>query len=199
MAKISLDYYRQQNVVHLAKDLLGKYLFTRIDGQLTSGMIVETEAYNGRTDAACHAHAYKRTARTSIMYEAGGLAYVYLCYGIHHLFNIVTNQEEYADAVLIRAVEPVDGLDIMLARRGKSKPDNRLTAGPGSLSKALGINRSFYGESLDGNTIWLEDRNIRFSKGEIVETTRIGVDYAGDDAFLPWRFYVKDNPYISKK
>jgi len=199
MAKLPLDYYQQDDVVELARDLLGKYLFTKINGQLSSGIIVETEAYNGRTDRACHAHLNKRTPRTSIMYEAGGRAYVYLCYGIHNLFNIVTNQKDKADAVLIRAVEPVDGLDLMLERRNKSKLDKRLTAGPGSLSKALGINRSHYGELLNDSTIWLEDKNLHYSSNEIVETTRIGVDYAREDALLPWRFYVKDNPYISKK
>ncbi len=199
MAKISLDYYQQNDVLYLAKDLLGKYLFTKIDGKLTCGIIVETEAYRGHGDAACHAHMNRRTRRTSIMYKKGGVAYVYLCYGVHNLFNVITNQKGQADAVLIRAIEPTNGLETMLMRRRKIKLNNRLTAGPGNLSKALGIEQSHYGTLLNGNIMWLEDRNIRFEKKEIVETARIGVNYAGEDAFLPWRFYIKRNPYVSKK
>ena len=198
MSKISFSYYQNNDVVFLAKDLLGKLLFSNIDGMISAGMITETEAYNGRTDKACHAYPNKRTKRTSIMYQHGGMAYVYLCYGIHNLFNIVTNKKGVADAVLIRSLEPVNGIDEMLKRRKLDKLLPRLSSGPGSMSKALGINRNHNGISLLEDTIWLEGYR-QFKEKDIVSTTRIGIDYAEEDALLPWRFYVKDNPFISKK
>lgn len=198
MSKLSNTYFQNDDVVFLAKDLLGKLLVTKIDDEITAGIITETEAYNGRTDKACHAYNNKRTPRTSVMYKSGGLAYVYLCYGIHNLFNIVTNSEGLADAVLIRAVEPLKGHKTMLKRRSLTKIEPRLSSGPGSMSKALGINRTHNGISLVGEDIWLE-HYTSFEDKDIIQTTRIGIDYAEEDAFLPWRFYVKNNRFISKK
>ena len=163
---------------------------------VSMGMIVETEAYNGRTDKACHAHNNRFTNRTKIMYEAGGVAYVYLCYGIHHLFNIVTNEHGLADAVLIRAVEPVAGVDLMVQRRNMAAGKVALTSGPGSMSKALGIEKAHYGASLMGDTIWLEDgQSNDFS---IAARKRIGIDYAEEDKDLPWRFIMEGNKWVSK-
>lgn len=172
-------------------------LVTKIGGQRTSGRIVETEAYRGATDRASHAWNNRRTKRTEIMYGHGGVAYVYLCYGIHHLFNVVTNVKDVPHAVLIRALEPVEGIDTMLWRCGKQKVDTTLTAGPGSLSKALGITTALTGESLSGDVLWIEDA-LPVPKAQIVAGTRVGVAYAMDDAYLPYRFSVRGNPWVSK-
>lgn len=198
MSKLPLSFYQQPDVLQISKDLLGMYLVTQHNGVYTAGKIVETEAYNGRTDKACHAHLNRRTKRTEIMYAAGGVAYVYLCYGIHHLFNVVTNAEGLADAVLVRAVEPVEGIEAMLVRRSLTKPGPRISAGPGLTSQALGIDRSLYGTSLAGNTLWIEDRGQGVSTQNIVAGPRVGVAYAKEDALLPWRFSVAGNPWVSK-
>lgn len=195
--KLDQQFYEHDDVVEIGKNLLGKYLFTRIGGVLSGGMIVETEAYNGRCDKACHAFNNKRTKRTAIMYEPGGKAYVYLCYGIHYLFNVTTNRADKADAILIRAIEPTVGLEVMQQRRKMAAVAPRLTAGPGVVSQALGISREQYGESLLGNVVWIEDRNVTIPETEIVSGKRIGVEYAGEDALLPWRFYIKDNEWVS--
>lgn len=195
--KLPLAFYNRGEVVQIAKDLLGKYLFTQVDGVITAGKIVETEAYNGRTDKACHAY-HKRTNRNEIMYAQGGHAYVYLCYGIHHLFNVVTNKEGSADAVLIRALEPVMGVEEMKLRRG-NVPFNKLTAGPGTLSQALGIKVALQNKaSLVGSEVWLAERRSE-EVGEIETDVRIGVDYAEEDTLLPWRFYIKHNKFVSRK
>lgn len=185
-------------MVWLARDLIGKKLCTSIDGQYTSGIITETEAYRSWEDKACHAHQERRTKRTEIMFAEGGHAYVYLCYGIHHLFNIVTNTEGNAEAVLIRAIEPLEGLDIMKERRGREKADKTLSSGPGTLTQALGIKTGHYGDRLDGERIWLE-HHLSPTEKDIAVSTRIGVDYAGDDALLPWRFYLKTSQFVSKR
>jgi len=198
MNKLPLEFYTRPDVVQIAQELLGKVLVTQVEGQLTEGIIVETEAYSGRNDKACHANDGLRTARTEIMYGQGGVSYVYLCYGIHHLFNIVTNVEGLADAVLIRAVEPLTGMDLMLQRRKMAEPAYRLTAGPGSMSKALGITTTHYGLSLSGDTIWLEDRGIEIVESNIVTGIRVGVDYAGEHAKYHWRFSIKGNKWVSK-
>lgn len=192
------DFYLQHDVVYAARQLLGKVLVSNTDDQYTAGMIVETEAYSGYLDKACHAWKGK-TNRNRIMFENGGVAYVYLCYGIHHLFNVVTNTSEFADAVLIRALEPLEGVNTMLARREKNQPDRSLTSGPGSLSKALGIRMEHYGTKLyTSHKLWIEDRGLMINPQDIIATPRIGVGYAGDDALLPWRFFVENNPYVSK-
>jgi len=194
---LSKTYFENENVVFLAKDLIGKQLSTCIDGVLTSGVITETEAYAGQGDKACHAHLGRFTKRTKVMYESGGIAYVYLCYGIHHLFNIVTNTKGNADAILVRAIQPTLGMDIMQERRGKSKMDKTLTSGPGNISKALGISKTYNSLSVTSENIWIED--IGHNPSNIKETTRIGIDYAGEDAALPWRFYDKDSKFVSVK
>lgn len=171
-----------------------------VDDRLTSGIITETEAYRGVGDKACHAHLGRFTDRTKIMYENGGVAYVYLCYGIHHLFNIITNTDEQADAILMRAVEPVDGIQTMLERRGKLILDKTLTAGPGNFSKAFGLNKSHYGEEMTGDLVWIEkNETFTFKDDDITTTTRIGIDYAEEDKDLPWRFYLNSSKFVSKK
>jgi DNA-3-methyladenine glycosylase len=189
------SYYLNPDVVNLAKDLLGKYLVTQIDGKLTSGMIVETEAYAGVTDKASHAYGDRRTTRTEIMYCIGGTAYVYLCYGVHSLFNIVTNGKDIPHAVLIRGIVPADGTEIMLQRTGKASLTKKFGIGPGNVSKALGIHYSQTGLDLTkkpinkkNNGIWLEERGFFVEPSKILVTTRIGVQYSGEDATLPYRF-----------
>jgi DNA-3-methyladenine glycosylase len=185
---INQDYYKTQDVVFLSKDMLGKFLLTSFDGKLTGGMIIETEAYKGPEDKASHAYGNRRTKRNEVMYHNGGICYVYLCYGIHALFNIVTNKIDIPHAILIRAIEPSIGIEHMLDRRGKKKWTHTLTSGPGSLTVALGIKLSHNGLSVTGPDIWLEDRGIKLEDNQIMATPRIGVDYAGEDAALPWRF-----------
>lgn len=200
MPRLTAAFYRRPDPVLIARELLGKHLVTDFDGQRTTGRIVETEAYRAPDDRACHAYGDRRTARTETMFQAGGVAYIYLCYGIHHLFNVVTGPADAAHAVLIRALEPVEGLEIMLARRGLEGVRPQLTAGPGVMSKALGIERSFDGASLldPSSPIWIEDRGSAPAAEAIAAGPRIGVDYAGECAGRPWRFYVKDNPWVSK-
>ncbi len=185
--KLPPEYYEKEDVVALARDLLGKVLCTRVNGVLTQGIIRETEAYNGIVDKACHAFGGRRTARTEIMFWKGGHAYVYLCYGIHHLFNVVTGSEDQPTAILIRGIEPLEGIDEMLKRRKKKDP-RKLASGPGTLSQALGIHTSHTGLPLNGDQIWLEDHGILPPSHEIRCTPRIGVDYAEEDALLPYRF-----------
>ncbi len=195
--KLPKSLYSGDDPVNIAKNLLGKILCTKFDGILTSGKIVETEAYNGRTDKACHSHIHGKTERTKIMFGEPGVAYVYLCYGIHHLFNVVTNEVGKADAVLVRGIEPVDGIETILERRGKSKLERSVGGGPGIVSQALRITTDNYGEDLTGNLIWIEDRGIKVPESEIVASPRVGVDYAEEDAKLPWRFRIKGNGFTS--
>lgn len=199
MKKLPVSFYQRNDVLKIAKELLGKILVTRFDGIETSGRIVEVEGYNGIIDKASHAFGGKRTNRNEIMYADGGVAYVYLCYGIHHLFNVVTHSKETPHAILIRALEPITGIDEMLRRAGKKKFDNTLTRGPGNLSKALGIFTSHSGSSLRSKKLFIAADDFFFAKKEIVASPRIGVDYAGNDALLPYRFYIKGNPFISGK
>ena len=199
MAKLKRGFYQRKDVVLIAKELLGKHFYVQSLEGLTVGKITEVEAYAGRNDQASHARDGLRTARNEIMYEKGGMTYVYLIYGIHHLFNVVTNIEGFADAVLIRGIEPLDGVDLMMKRRAKSKLDKTLTSGPGTLSQAFGINYKRHNDlDLLGNEIWIEDQPI-LKEDQIVTSTRIGVDYAGEDALKPWRFYIMDNKWVSKK
>jgi DNA-3-methyladenine glycosylase len=195
MNKLGLTFYQQEDVVKAAKQLLGKILVTQLDGVRTSGIITETEAYAGVDDKASHAWNNRRTRRTEIMYMPGGVAYVYLCYGIHYLFNVITNAIDVPHAVLIRAIEPVDGIDMMKARYGKAP--QLFTAGPGSLSKALSIASFLNGEDLTGNKVWIEDADT-IPERKILTGSRVGVSYAGDDAYLPYRFSIKDNKWVSK-
>lgn len=199
MKKLSLDFYRGDDVLKIARELIGKLLVTKWNGIVTSGRIVETEAYQGVIDRASHAYGGRRTARNEIMYSDGGAAYVYLCYGIHHLFNVVTHSKETPHAILIRALEPIKGVPVMLERTGKEKPDNTLTRGPGNVSKALGIHTHHSGYSLLSKELFLADDGFEFDKKAIARSPRIGVDYAGPHALWPYRFYVKGNPFVSGK
>jgi DNA-3-methyladenine glycosylase len=197
--KLPISFYTRTDVVQVAKELLGKYLFTNLDGIFTGGIITETEAYNGIGDRASHAFGGRRTARTETMYSQGGTAYVYLCYGIHSLFNVVTNTKDNPHAVLIRAIHPVIGIDHMLKRRKMGLVKKNLSAGPGTVSEALGIHYSHSGLSLLGNKIWIEDKGIKVNKKNIIVSKRIGVDYAGEDAHLPYRFVLDPSVLISLK
>jgi len=195
--KLGADFYNRSNVIKVANELLGKLLVTRFDGKLSSGRIVETEAYAGTVDRASHAWNGRRTNRTEIMYGEPGIAYVYLCYGIHQMFNVVTNKKDIPHAILIRAVEPVEGIDIMLQRTGKKKVDFTLTRGPGNVTKALGIFTHHTGMGLLGDELFIADDGYKVTKKDILATRRIGVDYAGPDAQLLYRFILKNNPYVS--
>ena len=196
--KLAESYYHSADVIALSKDLIGKYLFTCIDDITTGGYIVETEAYNGVIDKASHAFGNRQTPRTKTMFMQGGIAYVYLCYGIHEMFNVVTSVEGQPHAILIRAIEPTDGLEAMLYRRNMITLKPNITSGPGSVAKALGISRNINAFSLQSDTIWVEDRGLIIPDESIAAVPRVGVSYAGDDALLPYRFYVKGNPFVSK-
>jgi len=199
MEKLPASFYHRTNVVTIAKELLGKLLVTTFNGEVTAGRIVETEAYNGIVDKASHSYGGRRTNRTETMYAAGGIAYVYLCYGIHHLFNVVTNVQDTPHAILIRAIEPVKGTDIMLRRMKKEKADYSIGRGPGNVSKALGISVVHTRLSLLQNEIYIADDGTVIKPSQIATGPRIGVDYAAEDALLPYRFYVKGNHYVSGK
>lgn len=188
MAALPKAFYARPDVVAVSRELLGKRLCTKLNGGVTKAIITETEAYAGIDDRASHAYGGRRTARTEPMYADGGTAYVYLCYGIHHLFNVVTNVEGIPHAVLIRAAIPAEGEMLMLRRRQKKSVDKALLGGPGSLSKALGITTRLTGESLWSERIWIEDTGIVPDVSKIKAGPRIGIDYAGEDAARPYRF-----------
>ena len=191
------EFYQREDVVRIAKELLGKILVTNFKNQLTAGRIVETEAYNGPHDKAAHSYNYKRTNRTEAMYKDGGIAYIYLCYGIHQMFNIVTNTIDIPNAILIRAIEPITGVDIMLKRSNKLLADFTLTKGPGNVGKALGFNTIYTGMSLQSEDIFIIDDGFVHHDNQIVVTKRIGVDYAKEDALLPYRFYILGSNFKS--
>jgi DNA-3-methyladenine glycosylase len=199
MKKLAHDFYRRENVLQIAEELLGKLLVTTKDGVTTSGRIVECEAYAGVTDKASHAYGGRRTNRNEVMYGEAGVAYVYFCYGIHHLFNVVTHSKGIPHAILVRSLEPLIGIKDMLLRTGKKQVDNTLTRGPGNLSKALGIDTRDSGTLLTEKKIFLADDDFAYLKSQIVTSPRIGVAYAGEDASLPYRFYIKGNSYVSGK
>jgi DNA-3-methyladenine glycosylase len=198
MKKLTRRFYEGADVVRIARDLIGKIIVTRIDGSETSARIVETEAYAGVTDRASHAYGGRRTGRTEVIYARGGTAYVYLCYGIHHLFNVVTHEADTPHAVLIRGVEPLKGVVRMLERTGKSAGDHSLGRGPGNVSKALGITTALTGESLLGDLVFIAGDGYAYNPDDIIATPRIGVDYAGEDALLLYRFSVKGHAHVSK-
>ncbi len=188
--KLSKTYYQHEDVVFLAKDLLGKLLITEIDGIQTGGIITETEAYS-EIEKGCHAYNKRKTERTKIMFEAGGLSYVYFCYGMHHLFNIVTGKKDTAQAILIRAIHPTIGIETILQRRGKTKADKNVCNGPGKLCQALGITKEHYGLQLTKEKIWLSTSSFKVKEDQIQITPRIGIDYAEEHKNLPWRFLLK--------
>ena len=185
MSKLPLAFYKEEDPVLIAQKLIGKRLCTKINNQFTAGIITETEAYD-ESEKGCHAYKGKRTPRTEIMFHEGGFVYVYLCYGIHHLFNVVTGKNDHASAVLVRGILPEKGIKVIEKRR-KQKLNKNLTNGPGKISQALGINTSHYGCNLVQNTIWIEEGKNVAAK-QIIATPRIGIDYAEEDALLPWRF-----------
>lgn len=189
MKKLPLSFYQREDVVSIARELLGKIIVTKFDGITTTGRITETEAYNGIGDKASHAYAGRRTARTEIMYKHGGTAYVYLCYGIHHLFNVVTNAADVPHAVLIRGIKPLTGIDAMMQRANKTKLDKNSGKGPGNVSKLLGISTGHTGHSLMSKDLFIADDGYVVDPSKIVTTARIGVEYALEDALLPYRFY----------
>lgn len=199
--RLPRSFFDGENVVSTASALLGKRLCTYIDGEFTAGRIVETEAYAAVGDKACHAHLGRFTKRTKTMYEPGGTAYIYLCYGIHHLFNIVCNVKGTPDAVLIRAVEPLHGNDVMLRRRNMEKQKRNLTAGPGILSQALGITKKLNEEDIcHSEQLWVcrEEEDFILPKTDEIETgPRVGIGYAGDDVHLPWRFWINGTKWKS--
>jgi DNA-3-methyladenine glycosylase len=190
MTILPLEYYQNDDVLFLSRDLLGKFLLTKIGPIVTGGMIIETEAYKAPEDRASHAFGNRCTNRNRVMFEDGGISYVYQCYGIHALFNIVTSTTAHPHAILIRAIAPSIGVEEMLRRRKMDKVTKRLTGGPGTLTQALGITRLHNGYPLTGNVIWLEDRSVKVSPESIVTGSRVGIDYAGEDALLPWRFRI---------
>jgi DNA-3-methyladenine glycosylase len=191
-------FYTRHDVVTIARELIGKILVTEWNGEKTSGRIVETEAYNGEIDKASHAFR-GMTKRTEVMFGGGGKAYVYLCYGIHQMFNIVTNKDGIPHAILIRGVEPLEGIDIMLERTGKKFLDNTLTKGPGNVGKALGFHTSQCGHSLQSEELYIVDDGFVIPDEAVGISPRIGVAYAGEDALLPYRFFVRGNPFVSAK
>jgi DNA-3-methyladenine glycosylase len=196
--KLKTEFYIRTDVVQIARELLGKVLVTSIEGQRCEAIITETEAYAGVTDKASHAYGGRLTARTRPIYLRGGHAYVYLCYGIHHLFNVVTNIEGVPDAVLIRGVEPIKGIPLMMKRRGHQELKPALTQGPGALSVAMGIQTIHSGLQLTNKTIWINDAAQTIAEQDIIASPRVGVAYAAEDALRPYRFRIKGNKWVSK-
>jgi DNA-3-methyladenine glycosylase len=201
MNRLPKEFYLRTDVVQVSRALLGKVLVTQFEGVRTAGLITEVEAYRAPDDRACHAWNNRRTNRTEVMFREGGTAYVYLCYGIHHLFNVVTAPEGMAHAILVRAVEPLEGIEIMRERRKDPLPGLRLTTGPGALSQALGLTTAWTGQSLllPDTPVWIEDRGRLVSDTEIAAGPRIGVDYAGECAAWEWRFWLRDSAFVSRK
>ena len=199
MKKLPLSFYNRKDVLTIAREMLGKVVYTNIDGQITSGRIVETEGYVGTIDKASHAFGGRRTPKNEHMYHGAGTAYIYVCYGMHQMLNIVTNEEDMPDAVLIRAIEPIMGWDIMAQRTGKNESDPTITRGPGNVGKALGVHKRYSGIHLLDEVIYLMDDGFKLPEDAIGVSHRIGVESAGEDALLPYRFYIKGNMYVSGK
>lgn len=197
--KLPLEFYTRRNVLLVARGLLGcKLVVPTADGTRVSGLIVETEAYIGPEDKASHAYNNRRTRRTETMFGMGGTAYVYFIYGMYYQFNVVTNRADVPHAVLVRALEPSEGVEEMRQRR-PGKSDRQLTSGPGKLCQALGLDRSFDGEDLLGERVWLEAAERKLTPRHIMSGPRIGIDYAEEYILKPWRFWVKDNPFVSRR
>jgi DNA-3-methyladenine glycosylase len=197
-AKLPRQFYTRSNVLAVSRALLGKLLVVPgPDGSRVSGFIVETEAYRGPEDRASHAYGGRRTRRTETMYQMGGSAYVYFVYGMYHQFNVVTNVQDIPHAILIRALEPVEGIELMLRRRLPHSGRN-LTNGPGKLCIALGIDRQLEAADLLGESVWIEEGR-RVSPRAIACGPRVGIDYAEDWVAKPWRFWIRGNPYVSKQ
>ncbi len=197
MNKLSLNFYRRENIFQISLELIGKILVSHINGIRTSGRIVEIEAYNGIIDKASHAYNGKRTKRNETMYAEAGKAYMYICYGMHDMFNVITNEEGIPHAILIRAIEPLEGMETMMKRKGLSAFTNKLTICPGNLSKAMGLNVEQDGEFLNSKTVYIAEDGFHFDESLICRSARIGMTSAGEDSLQPYRFYVKGNPFVS--
>lgn len=196
--KLSREFYTRGDTLQIARDLLGKVLVVPAENsERVSAMIVETEAYLGAIDKAAHSYNNRRTKRTETMFAVGGTVYVFFIYGMYFQFNVVVSEKDTPHAILIRAVEPVENIEIMRTRRS-AMPDKNLTSGPGKLCIALGIDKTFNNEDLLGNRVWLEEGKT-FSNTEIESGKRIGIDYAEEFAKKPWRFWVKENQFVSRK
>jgi len=196
--KLGRDFYTRADTLLVARELLGKLLVVPQGGARVAGRVAETEAYVGTEDRASHAFGGRRTARTETMYARGGVAYVYLVYGMHHQFNVVTGPEGSPQAVLVRALEPAEGV-VYMRRRRPVRDERALASGPGKLCQALGIDRSFNGEDLTGPRVWLEDDGFAVAPSEVASGPRVGVAYAGEHALLPWRFWLRGSAFVSRK
>jgi DNA-3-methyladenine glycosylase len=196
--KLPREFYTRANVLTVARELLGKLLVVpTARGKRVSGIIVEAEAYRGPQDRAAHSYGGRRTKRTEPMYGIGGTAYVFFVYGMYYQFNVVTNAADAPQAVLIRALEPVEGIELMRKRR-EAQPDHNLTNGPGKLCIALGIDRKLDGADLLGNKVWLEEAR-KIPRSQIASGPRVGIDYAEEWKDKPWRFWIRDNSFVSRK
>ncbi len=196
--KLAREFYARTDTLKVARELLGKRLVVPASGRRVSGIIVETEAYMGPEDKGAHSYNNRRTNRTEVMYACGGLAYVYFIYGLHHQFNVVTNREGTPHAVLIRAIEPEEGIELMRERRA-GRRETEIASGPGKLCAALGLDRTFNGADLTGELVWIEDAGRVVPARRIARGPRIGIDYAGEYVDRPWRFWIKDNPHVSRR
>ena len=195
--KLPRDFFTRTDTLRIARELLGKLLVVPADdGRRVSGMIVETEAYLGEIDKAAHSFGGRRTARNEITYAEGGHVYVFFVYGMYHQLNLVAGLQDQPHVVLIRAVEPVEGIEIMRERRGEMK-DKNLTSGPGKLCIAFGITRELNGADLMGDRIWVEGHR-ELKKSEIASGPRVGIDYAEEFIDEPWRFWLKGNEFVSR-
>lgn len=196
--KLPLSFYQRDDVVQISRELLGKYVYSDINGVLCGGIIVETEAYCGPLDRGSHAFNGRRTPRNETMYGPGGIVYMYICYGIHDMLNIVSGTEGMSHAILIRAIEPVAGLEAMRERRNIFNNDTKLCQGPGSLAKAMGLSKVHNGLDLQKDVIWIEDKGLAYPKEEIIASARVGMNFEGPYKTIPWRFYIKGNPNVSR-
>jgi DNA-3-methyladenine glycosylase len=195
---LNLRFFLRGDVLAVAREMLGKHVFTCIDGELTGGRIVETEAYRHEGDPSITLHLQRKRKQAEALYQPGGHAYLYTVYRVHTLFNITVNDAAHPDAVLIRAIEPLQGVEIMLRRRGLAKLARNLTAGPGVLSQALGLTPALNGELVTGPHIWLAEAGESIAEENVLASSRVGLEYAGEEAVaLPWRFRVKDSKWTS--
>ncbi len=195
--KLQKDFYTREDTLAIAKELLGKYVYTNFDNALTGGIIVETEAYIGPHDAGSHAFNGRRTPRNETMYAEGGVTYMYICYGIHDMLNIVTGPAGSSHAILIRAIEPTDGIELMQLRRG-NVPLKRLATGPGALARALGLRKQHDALELNSDEIWIENKGLIIPGEKIKATGRVGLGCKDPYLTMPWRFIVTGNPFVSK-
>jgi DNA-3-methyladenine glycosylase len=195
---LNLRFFERAEVLTVARELLGKHVFTCIEGEVTGGRIVETEAYRHEGDPSIALHLQRKARQAQALYQPGGHAYLYTVYRVHTLFNITVNDAAHPDAVLIRAIEPLVGIEVMLRRRGLAQVARNLTAGPGVLSQALGLTPALNGEPLAGPRIWVEDAGEIIADEQVLASSRVGLEYAGEEAVaLPWRFRVKDSKWTS--